>query len=250
MRFSFSTAMLAALLTPISLQAAEVRIISPSVIYSVALTELGQAYNNKTGNNVIIVRAARNKIVQDIKTGMPPADVIGLPVNMMNTLYLEGGIMPGSYTPLGRGELGLAVRKGAAKPDISTVAKLAIVLKSAQAVVINDPKGGTMQGILIESILRRPEFQGVNVVASLRGEGVAALARGEGEMAIQLMQDILSEPGIEAVAPLPAELGGHMDAALAVSARSTDPKAAMALIKFLTGAEARPAWKANGLIPF
>ena len=58
----------------------------------------------------------------------------------MNTLYLDGGIVGATYTPLGRGELGLAVKKGAAKPDISTVAKLAQAM-NGRTVMVNDPKG-------------------------------------------------------------------------------------------------------------
>ena len=105
-----------------------------------------------------------NVIVGQIKTATPAADVIALPADLMNTLYLDGGIVRGSYTPLGRDELGLAVKKGAPKPDISTVDKLAAVLKSAQAVEVNDPKAGTMQGVIIDGILKRPEFAGVHVV--------------------------------------------------------------------------------------
>jgi molybdate transport system substrate-binding protein len=154
-------------------------------------------------------------------------------VDLMNTLVLDGGIVAGSYTLLGRGDLGLAVKKGAAKPDISTVAKLADVLKASPAVMVNDPKAGTMQGVMIDGILKRPEFSGVKAVPVSKGEGAAALARGEGDMAI-----------------LPAELGGHMDAVLAVSSRSTNPKLAMDFIKFLTSTESRAAWKAKGMRPF
>jgi len=168
----------------------------------------------------------------------------------MNTLYLDGGIVPGSYTPLGRGELGLAVKKGAPKPDISTVAKLADAMRGAEAVMVNDPKGGTMQGGMIDGILKRPEFAGVKAVPSSKGEGAAALARGEGEMAIQLVQEILNKPEIELVAPLPTELGGHMDAVLAVSARSSNPALAMDFIKFLTSPQGKAAWKAKGMRPF
>ncbi|MES2471232.1 MAG: substrate-binding domain-containing protein [Pseudomonadota bacterium] len=253
MRLFASTALvasLAALLASASAQAADLRIISPGIVYNAALSELVAEYNKQTGNNAIIVRAVMNKIVDEVKTATPPADVIGLPVDMMNTLYLEGGIVAGSYTPLGRGELGLAVKKGAAKPDISTVAKLATAMRGAQAVMVNDPKAGTMQGVMIDGILKRPEFTGVKVVSSSKGEGAAALARGEGEMAIQLVQEILNKPEIELVAPLPVELGGHMDAVLAVSSRSTNPKLAMDFIKFLTSAEGRAAWKAKGMRPF
>ena len=246
----FSAALFAALMIPATAQAADIRIISPGIVYNAALYELVADYNKQSGNKAIIVRATMNKLVDSIKNDNPPADVIGMPMDMMNTLMLQGGVVPGSYTPLGRGELGLAVKKGAPKPDISTVAKLAVVLKGAQAVMINDPKGGTMQGIMISDILKRPEFAGVNVVPSSQGEGAAALARGEGEMAIQLVQEILNKPEIEVVAPLPVELGGHMDAVLAVSARSTNPKLAMDFIKFLTSAEGRAAWKAKGIRPF
>src|SRR5438874_6674658 len=101
-----------------------------------------------------------NVIVNQIKTAAPAADVIALPADLMNTLYLEGGIVAGSYTPLGRDELGLAVKKGAPHPDISNVVKLAAVLKSAQAVVVNDLKAGTMQGVIIDGILQSREFSG------------------------------------------------------------------------------------------
>jgi len=231
-------------------QAVELRIISPGIVYNAALSELVEDYNKKSGNTAIIVRATMDKLIGQAKTDTPPADVVGLPADLMNTLYLDGGIVGATYTPLGRGELGLAVKKGAPKPDISTVTKLAAVLKTAQAVMVNDPKGGTMQGVMIDGILKRPEFAGVRVVPSSKGEGAAALARGEGDMAIQLVQEILNKPEIDVVAPLPVELGGHMDAILAVSSRSTHPKEAAEFIKFLTRPEAKAAWKAKGMRPF
>jgi ABC-type molybdate transport system substrate-binding protein len=116
--------------------------------------------------------------------------------------------------------------------------------------MVNDPKGGTMQGVMIDQILKRPEFAGTHVVPSSRGEGAAALARGEGDMAVQLVQEIMNKPEIEVVAPLPVELGGHMDAMLAVSTRAPHPKEAADFIKFLTSRESRSAWEAKGLKPF
>jgi ABC-type molybdate transport system substrate-binding protein len=69
-------------------------------------------------------------------------------------------------------------------------------------------------------------------------------------MAIQLVPEILNKPQIELVAPLPVELGGHMDAILAVSSRSANQKDALAFVKFLAGPSARAAWAAKGLKPF
>jgi molybdate transport system substrate-binding protein len=245
----FASVLLATLIASPAL-AVELRIICPGIVYNAALSELVEDYNKKSGNTVIVVRGVMDKIIGQAKTDTPAADVVGLPGGLMNNLYLDGGIVGATYTPLGRGELGLAVKKGAAKPDISTVAKLSAVLKTAQAVMVNDPKGGTMQGVMIDGILKRPEFAGTRVVPSSKGEGASALARGEGDMAIQLVQEILNKPEIELVAPLPVELGGHMDAILAVSSRSAHPKEAADFIKFLTRPEAKAAWASKGMKPF
>lgn len=243
--------LLAALLaTTVTAGAADIRVVAPGFVYNSALKNLAADFTRKTGVNVIVSEDGMNVIVGHIKTASPPADVIALPADLMNTLYLDGGIVPGSYTPLGRDELGLAVKKGAPHPDISTVNKLAATLKSAGAVEVNDPKAGTMQAVIIDGILKRPEFAGVHVVPVSKGEGAGALARGEGDMAIQLVPEILNKPQIELVAPLPVELGGHMDAILAVSSRSANRKDALAFVKFLASPEARSAWTAKGLKPF
>jgi len=248
MRLFLSAALLA--LTAAAAQAADIRVLAPGFVYNSALKDLAADFTKQTGVNVVVTEVGMNVAITQIKTATPAADVVALPSDLMNSLALDGGIVTGSYTPLGRDELGLAVKKGAPKPDISTVEKLTVVLKSAQAVEVNDPKAGTMQGVIIDGILKRPEFAGVHVVPVSKGEGAGALARGEGDMAIQLVPEILNKPPIDLVAPLPVELGGHMDAILAVSARSADPKNALAFIKFLTRPEARAAWTAKGMKPF
>ncbi len=231
-------------------QAAEIRVVAPGFIYNSALKELAADFTKETGVHVTVTEIAMNVALDRIKTDTPAPDVVGLPSDLMNTLMLDGGIVEGTYTPLGRDELGLAVRKGAPHPDISTVAKLVAVLKAGGKIMINSPTGGTMQGRIIGTILARPEFAGVDAVPVTKGEGAAALARGEGDMAIQLVPEIYNKPQIELVAPLPAELGGHMDGILAVSSRSADRKDALAFIKFVTRAEAKAAWTAKGMKPF
>jgi len=248
MRVFLSAAVLA--LTATAAQAADIRVLAPGFVYNSALKELAADFTKQTGVNVVVTEVGMNVALNQMKTAVPAADVVALPSDLMNSLALDGGIVTASYTPLGRDELGLAVKKGAPKPDISTVEKLAAVLKSAQAVEVNDPKAGTMQGVIIDGILKRPEFAGVHVVPVAKGEGAGALARGEGDMAIQLVPEILNKPPIDLVAPLPAELGGHMDAMLAVSSRSADQKNALAFIKFLTRPEAKAAWTAKGMKPF
>ena len=162
-------------------------------------------------------------IVEEMTKRTPPPDVIVLPFQLMTTLSLDGGVMPGTMTPLGRNRMGLAVRAGAPKPDISTVEKFAAALKSAKAVMRSNPASRTMVATLIDDVLKRPEFAGVNAPPSTKGEGGQALARGEGDMAIQTISQILPYKEIELVGPLPKELGAWIDTTVAVSARATHP---------------------------
>src|SRR5262249_54990231 len=97
---------------------------------------------------------------------------------------------------------------------------------------------------------KRPEFAGVNSPVSTRGEGGQALARGEGDMALQAICEILPYKEIEPVGPLPRELAAWIDMSTAVSARSTNPDASFACIRYITRPEATRIWTAKGLERF
>jgi molybdate transport system substrate-binding protein len=256
MRVTCVTAILAvslAVAVPVHAQvnAAEIRVISPGVVYNAGLLDLAAAYTKETGTHVTVTSSGMGRIVNDIKAVTPAPDVVMLPFELMSTLSLDGGVRPGTFTPLGRSEMGLAVPAGARHPDISTVDKLAAALRSAKAVMRSNPAGGSMVARVIEqNVIKRPEFAGVNSPVSTRGEGGQALARGEGDMALQAICEILPYKEIELVGPLPRELGAWIDMSTAVSARSTNPDASLAFIRYITRPEAHVVWKAKGLNRF
>jgi molybdate transport system substrate-binding protein len=231
--------------------AADIRVMSPGVVYNAGLLDLAEAYTKETGKKVAVTSVGMGGIVNAIKTANPPADVIMLPFELMSTLSLDGGVVPGSFTPLGRSEMGLAVRAGASHPDISTVEKLAAVLRSAKAVMRSNPAGGSMVARVIEDkVIKRPEFAGVNSPVSTQGEGGQALVRGEGDMAIQAICEILPYKQIELVAPLPRELAAWIDMSTAVSGRAMHRDDALAFIKYLLRPESNTVWKSKGLERF
>ncbi len=229
---------------------ADIRVITPGVVFSSGLSTIAAEFEKETGKKVGIVTVGMGTIVAEIAKKTPPPDVIALPLQLMANVSLDGGIVPGTFNPLGRTRMGLAVRAGAPKPDISTVEKFAAALKSAKAVMRSNPASRTMVALLIDDVLKRPEFAGVNAPASTNGEGGQALARGEGDMAIQTISQILPYKEIELVGPLPAELGAWIDSALAVSARSTHADDARALIRYLLRPESNKVWKPRGLERF
>lgn len=230
---------------------ADIRVMAPGVIYNAGLLDLAAAYTKETGKKVAVMSVGMGTIVKAVKTANPPADVIMLPFELMSTLTLDGGVVPGSYVPLGRSEMGLAVPAGAPHPDISTVEKLAAVLHSAKAVMRSNPAGGSMVASVIEDkVIKRPEFAGVNSPVSTRGEGGQALIRGEGDMALQAICEILPYKQIELVAPLPRELAAWIDMSTAVSARAEHRADAAAFEKYLLRPESNTSWKTKGLERF
>ena len=231
--------------------AADIRVMVPGVVYNAGLLDLAAAYTKETGKKVGVTLVGMGGIVNAVKTANPPADVITLPFELMSTLSLDGGVVPGTFAPLGRSEMGLAVPADKPHPDISTVEKLAAALRSAKAVMRSNPAGGSMVAKVIEDkVIKRPEFAGVNSPVSTQGEGGQALVRGEGDMAIQAICEILPYKQIELVAPLPRELAAWIDMSTAVSARAQHREDALAFIKYLLRPESNAVWKAKGLERF
>jgi molybdate transport system substrate-binding protein len=219
-------------------------------VFNAGLKDLAAEYSKKTGVKVTVQAAKMKTIIGDIKTAAPAADVVVLPLELMGSLALDGGIKAGTYTPLGRVEIGLAVKAGAPHPDISTVDKLVSVLKTGKAVLYSDPASGSMEASIIDTLLKRPEFKGVHGTISSEGEGGQALRRGEGDMALQLICEIFPYPDLSLVKKLPPELGAHIDGAVAVSARSSDVKDSLAFISYLMRPEAMRVWRSQGLDRF
>jgi molybdate transport system substrate-binding protein len=231
--------------------AADVRILTVGIISNAGLADLSASFEKETGKKVAMRVVIMGAAVNAIKTGNPPADVIMLPFELMSTLSLDGDLVPNTYLPLGRSEMGLAVKAGAPHPNIATVEQLATALRSAKAVMRSDATHGSMVGQIIEDkVIKRPEFAGVHSVIPTQGMGGEALARGEGDMALQAICEILPYKEIELVGPLPRELGAWIDMATAVSTRSTHREDGNVFLKYLLRPESRAIWQAKGLERF
>lgn len=233
---------------------AEIRVISPGVISNSGLSDVAAAFTNQTGVKVTIVVDGMGSIMNDIRTKSPPADVVMLPMDLMGTLSLEEGIVPTSFTPLGRVEMGLFAKPGAPHRDITSVRGLVAAMKGASAVFYTDPASGSMQAGMSDRMFHRPEFSGIHAVP-IKGDAEPALKRGEGDanaMGVGLIHGVHSPDNAATSNPylvgmLPKELGMHMDMATGISVRSLDEKDAAAFIQFAVSPEMRAVWKAKGV---
>ena len=232
---------------------AEIRVLTTGVVHPTGLREITEAFAGKTGVKVTIVNEGTPTVLNDSKTTDQAADVLILPMEHMGDLALAGRIKSGSITPLGRLELGLYVKPGAPHPDVSTVPKFVEALKTASSVTCNDPASGSVPDVLVQMILRQPEFKDIRVQKTV-GNSVAGLKRGDGDqnaMSIGLIHQIHPADGRAyddpiLVGALPVELKAWVDMMVAVSARTSDEKNAAAFIQFITGPDLAAAWKKRG----
>lgn len=249
MRLLTLTAGLSVFLTSAAFaQPLEINVLTPGVVYNAGMLDLAASYTKQTGVKVTVKADGMGKIVSDIKTATPIADVVVLPIAFMDGMRAESAIVPGSDSQLGRVRVGLAVPKGRPHPDISTPEKLAIALKAGGTVLYSDPAGGSMEARVINDMLHQyPIFGGVKSRISTKGEGGEALVRGEGDMALQLICEVLNHPELELVGAVPEELHAYIDTAVGVSTRSTQAAAAKAFIAYLLQPDHVALWKSKGL---
>jgi len=245
-RIAVVLAALASLVPTASAAAAEVKVLS-----TVALRDAWHELQPKfeaSGHKLALVLGTSggiNKRVAEGETG----DVIVSTSSGIEGLSRDGKVAAGTIGPVAKSQVGLAVLKGAPRPNISTPEALKQTLLGAKAVAYSDPAGGGASGIHFARVLERLGIaQQVNARAKL-GRAVPngeAVVKGEADIAVQQIPELLAVPGVELVGPLPGDLGNTTAFSAAVLATSKDPAAAKALVDFLRSPETAAALKARG----
>jgi molybdate transport system substrate-binding protein len=229
-------------------QPAEITVYAPGVVYNAGIQDLAASYIKETGVKVTVKGDGMGQLVNDVKTGKPVADIVVAPVSFMDGMQAESSVVPGTISDIGRVYIGLAVRKGAAHPDISTPQKLGAALKAGGLLLYSNPAAGSMEARIIDDMLHQyPYFQGVRTRISTKGEGGEALIRGEGDMALQLICEVFNHPELELVGTVPEELHAYIDTQVAVPVRSTQADAAKAFIAYMLRPDHDALWKSKGL---
>jgi len=246
--FALTAAFTALLASEALAQPAELNLFTPGVVYNSGIQDLAASYTKETGVKVTVKAEGMSQLVNDVKKGTTIADIVVAPISFMDGMQAEGSVVPGTAADIGRVYVGLAVRKGAPHPDISTPQKLAAALKSGGVVMYSNPAGGSMEARIIDDMLHQyPYFQGVKTKISTKGEGGEALVKGEGDMALQLICEVLNHPELELVGIVPEQLHAYIDSQAAVSVRSTQADAAKAFVAYMLRPDHDGIWKSKGL---
>ena len=195
------------------------------------------------------IGTGENSIPNRLRRG-EPVDIVIVADAVLLGFIKDGLIIADSYAPIARSAIGIAVRAGAPKPDIGTVAALKRTLLQAKSIAYSASVSGEY---LTTELYQRLEIAD-QVMSKSRliggGERVGTVvARGEAEIGFQQMSELLPVPGIAHVTPLPPEVQkvSVFSAGVAMSTRDSD--AARAVIKFLASPEAAGAIAKSGLEP-
>ncbi len=175
------------------------------------------------------------------------ADVLIMVGDALDGLQREGRVRPGSRVDLANSGIGMSVRAGAAKPDISTVEGLRRALLAARSFSYSASASGRyVNGPLLEKLGIAAEVQSRGRL--VQGEpGANAVARGELELAFQQVSELLPVQGAAFVGPLPEAVQLYTIFAGGVASAAAQPEAAAALLRYLAGPEAQAAIMASGL---
>jgi molybdate transport system substrate-binding protein len=177
-----------------------------------------------------------------------PADVVILSREGLTELIAAKRIVVGTDLDLARTPLGVAVRAGAPRPDVSTVEAFKEVVLKARTVAVPSSTSGIF---LIEEVFPRLGIaERVNVTATPRGIGAAAMvASGEADIAVMPVSEIVHAPGVDYAGALAEEIQLNQVFAAAVVAASKEIEAAKRLIGFLASERAAATIRDGGMEP-
>jgi molybdate transport system substrate-binding protein len=214
------------------------------------LEKLVSDFETKTGTHVKITYGTGVSTRKTVASGQ------ALDVSLLFAPFPEalktGNIVPGSATVIATLRLALAVKKGAPKPDISTAEAVKLTLLNAKSILSVDPTQGSVGGIALLALDKlgiadqvKPKIKWVRT-----GEIVQeSVANGEAEIALGPYLSDMRNPGLDVVGALPPEASMPVDITGFLSTSVKDPKAAKALLDYLSSREATPVYEAAKIFP-
>jgi molybdate transport system substrate-binding protein len=230
--------------------AVEITLIAPGGIRA-AVNQMIPDFERKTGNTVKATFGSGGGTKAQVVKG----DAFDVPIVQVpyEDVIKSGHVVVASETPLANVSVGLAVRTGAPKPDISTAEAVKKLLLGAKSISYPNAANGAAAGVSFDETLKKlgiaEEMKPKIKIAQGGAGAMALLAKGEIEYGLTFVSEIITEPGVEAVGPLPRDISTPTFLSAFLSADTKNAEAAKALIAFLSSPEAAVVYKARGMLP-
>jgi len=226
---------------------AELKLFATNAVHSV-LDDLVPQFESSSGHKVAIGYNTTAQTLGLIRDGQS-ADVVIATAAGVDELTSLGKVMAGSRVDLAATNIGVAVRKGARKPEIGTVEAFKRALLEAKSVAYT---ASGLSGMYFARLIEQLGIaEQIKPKSQIRPGGLIAevVVAGEAELAVQMVSELLSVPGAELVGLLPAEINQTSMIAAGILSSTKQSEAARALIHHLAAAASAAAFKAKGLAP-
>jgi molybdate transport system substrate-binding protein len=233
-------------------RAADVKVLSTGNMATI-LADITGEFERMSGHRLMIEYGSTTRIKSRVEAN-EPADLTINERFVLEDLLHQARIAPGTIVDIARSPLAIAVRSGAAIPDVSTVEGLRRTLLSASSIAYPDPSGGAQDGTYFVNLMR---YLGIadqlkpRIKLTMGGDAAAkTLASGGAQIGVAQRRNFISVPGVVMLEPLPQLPGKDFLMVAGVLAGAHEPDAAMALAKFLASPAVAPIIRARGMEPY
>jgi molybdate transport system substrate-binding protein len=227
--------------------AAEVKVLASNALKE-AYLELVPAFERTTEHKVTTTWAGTNDIKKRMAAG-ETYDLVIMAGPSLDELIQQGKVVAGSRVDLAKSGVGVAVRAGAPKPDISSGEAVKRALLAAKSIAHSSGPSGVYLSELFQRMGIADEIK-PKIMQTTPGLPVGeVVARGDAEIGFQQVSELLPIAGIDYLGPLPADIQHVTVFSGGIHTGAKEPDAAKALVKFITAPAAVPVIKKKGMEP-
>lgn len=227
--------------------AAEVKVMPVNAIKE-AYLELVSAFEKSSGHKVTTIWGGTEGIAKRVSGG-EVVDIVIIAAPNIDKLIMEGKLVVGSRADIAKTGIGIAVRSGLPKPDISSGEAVKRAVLAAKSIAYSSGPSGFYLADLFKKMGVTDQIKD-KVKQPASGVQIAEMvARGEADLGFQQVSELLHAKGIDYLGPLPADIQNITVYSAGLHTAAPAPDAAKALVKFLTAPEAGPIIKKIGMEP-
>jgi molybdate transport system substrate-binding protein len=232
---------------PTMAQAAEVKLIASAAVKE-AVVALVPAFEKASGHKVTAIWAGTEAITKRIGGG-EVVDIVLVAAPNIDKLIAEGKLVAGSRADVAKSGVGVAVRAGLPRPDISSGEAVKNAVLAAKSVAYSSGPSGFYLAELFKKMGIAEQIKD-KVKQTPSGVQVGeVVARGEADLGFQQVSELLHLKGIQYLGPLPADIQHITVFSAGLHSAAPEPDAAKALVRFLTAPEAGPIIRKTGMEP-
>src|SRR6476661_6868798 len=235
-------------ITASTARAAEIKLLCAVALHR-AIDALIPDFEKSTGHKVTVAYGNAGAIADRFQKG-EAADLVINTAPLMGQLRAQGKVLAGDAIIIAKVGVGVFVRMGAAKPDISSADAFKRSMLAARSVTYPDPVGGGASGIYMVNLLERlgvaGEMKPKTKLSPSAKVLYASVASGDVEIGFNQISEVLAQPTVELAGPLPSAIQNYTQFAPGIVTVSSQTEAAKALVTFLYSPPAQAVLKAKG----